>query len=294
MKAALALIALLLAPLLAQGAVPADLRRAKDHFEYGEYDEARKIAEELLSRNVLATDEDLIDANRIVALSYLYGNRGDRREKAEKHFLQLLSIEPDYRLDPFFTPPAALEFFEQVRATNEEKLAPIREQRRLAKQARAAEEAARRRFLEDRAKEKELEGPSRVQFVERRHFALVFLPFGAGQFQNGDRGKGIALASIQATAALASVGSYLMVENLESSDGRFAPKDIRTARGFATVKWASAAVFYAAWLYGVADAWRDFREEVILTPPAEPEGVEARWREEDGKGAATLGFTLRF
>src|SRR5690606_41698865 len=71
-------------------------------------------------------------------------------------------------LDPFFTPPAALEFFEQVRQENEERLAPIREQRRLAKQARAAEEAARRRFLEERARERESRAPPTVRYLQDR------------------------------------------------------------------------------------------------------------------------------
>lgn len=99
------LLLAMLTPVAGWGAPVDDLRRAKDHFEYGEYEEARRVAEALLSSNVLAADEHLIDANRIVALAYLYGDRQDRQQKAQAYFLQLLSIEPDYRLDPFFTPP---------------------------------------------------------------------------------------------------------------------------------------------------------------------------------------------
>ena len=72
MKALLPILLLLFAPLLARADADADLRRAKDLFEYGEYERARAIAEELLAQNVLASDEQLIDANRIVALAWFY------------------------------------------------------------------------------------------------------------------------------------------------------------------------------------------------------------------------------
>lgn len=283
------LLAFLLALPFAAPASPADqLQRAKDLFEYGEYEEARRLAEDLLARNVLASDEDLIDANRVVALSYLYGDRPDRLEKAQQYFLQLLSVEPDYRLDPFFTPPAALEFFDRVRSENEERLSPIREQRRLAKQARAAEEAARRRFLEQRARELEHQRPSGTRYVQKNHMALIFLPFGVGQFQNGDRTAGVAIASIQLAAGLTSLGSFLMVEGLKNENGRFAREDLRAARAFNTTKWISAGLFYAVWVYGVLDAWRGYEPEVILDAPSIVPQVSPL---EDG---ASLGISLRF
>lgn len=283
------LSAFLLALPLAAGASPqGDLQRAKDLFEYGEYEEARQLGERLLAQNVLAADEDLIDANRIVALAYLYGDAPDRQEKAQQYFLQLLSVEPDYRLDPFFTPPAALEFFERVRSENEEKLAPIREQRRLTKQARAAEEAARRRFLEERSRETAPQGPPTVRYVQKNHPALIFLPFGAGQFQNGDRTAGYALASIQLAAGLTSLGSYLAVEGMKNDAGRYDPDDIRTARAFNTTKWVSAGVFYAAWLYGILDAWRGFEAETVWEgPEISPQVMPL----DDGAG---VGISLRF
>lgn len=284
----LVLLVLFVFPLAAAASPPKELRRALDLFEYGEYEEARRIAESLLARNVLATDEQLIDANRIVALAYLYSHHPERLERAQQYFLQLLSIEPDYRLDPFFTPPAALEFFEQVRQENEERLAPIREQRRLAKQARAAEEAARRRFLEERARERESRAPPTVRYLQKNHVALVFLPFGAGQFQNGDRTAGIALAGIQLAAGLTSLGSYLVVENLKNDNGRYDPPQIRTARTFDTIKWVSGGIFYAAWLYGILDAWRGFQPEVLLEAPAIAPEVSV-----SGDGAS-LGISLRF
>lgn len=296
----------LLHPATSRAGADDDLRRARDTFEWGDYEEAGAIAEDLLRRNVLSSDEQLIDANRIAALSALYGDAPDRREKAERYFLQILSIEPDYRLDPFFTTPAAVEFYYAVRRDNEERLAPIREQRRLAKEARRAEEEARARFLEERARAAQ-EASAEPEVLERRHLALVFLPLGAGQFQNGDRSAGLTLATIQATAALTSAASFLAIQSM-TTDGRIARQDLELARNLDTVKWASAAIFYFAWGYGVVDAWSRFEPEVTRPrqrkAPAHSEPPAARGEEETallpvplvsaGTGGATVGVAFRF
>ena len=288
-------------PTLALAGAEDDLRRARDTFEYGDYEQARTLAEDLLRRNVLASDEQLIDANRIAALSSLYGNEPDRREKAERYFLQILSIEPDYRLDPFFTPPAAVEFFDAVRRDNEVRLAPIREQRRVAKEARRAEEEARARFLEERARAAK-EATAEPEVVEKHHLALVFLPLGAGQFQNGDRSAGWTLATIQATAALTSAASFLAIQGM-TTDGRIARRDLELARNLDTVKWASAAIFYFAWGYGVVDAWSRFEPE-ITRPRQGADAVPSQRVEESavvpvpvvsaGADGATVSVAFRF
>lgn len=260
--------ALLLAPALAAADEDAygELQRAKDLFEYGEFEESRAIVEALLSRNVLATDDQLIDANRIAALGWLYGDDPLRLEMAERHFLQLLSIEPEYRLDPFFTPPAAVEFFEAVKAEHEAQLAPIREQRRRAREARRAEEEARRRFLETQVRARE--DHANATAADRGNLALVFLPLGAGQFQNGHDSAGIAIASVQVVAGLTSVISYFAIEDMRD-DGGFSRGEMGAARTLDVVKWASGALFWAAWAYGVTDAWIHF-ESAAPAPAAQP------------------------
>ncbi|WP_373045116.1 hypothetical protein [Vulgatibacter sp.] len=279
----LTLLVLLALPLAASADSDADLRRAKDYFEYGAYDRARDIVEELLEQNVLASDDQLIEANRVAGLAWFYGDSTERLAKAERYFLQLLSIEPEYRLDPFFTPPAAVQFFEEVKAVHEAQLAPIREQRRLAKEARRAEEEARRRFLEEQ--QRGGSGGLAGAHVERHNFALVFLPLGAGQFQNGDDATGIALAAVQIVAGLTSGLSYLAIENMRD-DGGFSGNEVGTAQTLDAVKWASAAVFYGAWGYGIADALIHYESEVVR-PSVRPLG-QARPRAPAATGSTTL------
>ncbi|AKU90402.1 hypothetical protein [Vulgatibacter incomptus] len=292
---------LALAPVAALAAADDDLRRARDLFEYGDYAQARDLAASLLDRNVLASDEQLVDANRIVALAWFYDQAPDRKEKAERFFLQLLSIEPEYRLDPFFTTPAAVAFFDLVRTEHEEDLAPIREQRRRAKEARRAEEEARRRFLDAQARAGSESGASGLTPAPR-NLALVFLPFGAGQFQNGDTTAGYILGSIQLAAGATSAATFLALNNV-ASGGKVARRDLPLARTLDTVKWTSAAIFYLSWAAGIADAWSRFEPERRGSAPGSPGSPDLRAGArapmavpilEAGPDGASLGLALQF
>lgn len=263
------LLAALFLPLGALASTEDRLRRAKDFFEYGEYERAREIAEELLASNVLVGDEALIDANRIAGLAHFYSDRPDRLREAERYFLQLLSVEPDYRLDPFFTPPAAVAFFDSVRDANESHLAPIREQRRRARQARLAEEEARRRFLAERARIVAEEAErAEAGAADSRYFPLVFLPFGTGQFQNGEPTKGATIAAVQVLSGVTSIVTWAMVEDLRGERGGFSRRNYGRAEALDRTKWVSALVFYAAWAYGIADAWVHYGGNEAPTKPS--------------------------
>ena len=113
---------------------------------------------------------------------------------AREAFIHLLSIDPDQTLDPFLVPPPIVEFFDQVRADAEPELAPLRERKRqLQEQERLAEEARRRLLAEEHVRSGP---PSKVVVVEEHIYMLNFLPFGVGQFQNGDTTKGIIIAVV--------------------------------------------------------------------------------------------------
>lgn len=260
--AAAVLAATLAGPLPALAAD--DLGTARAAFEYGQYEKARGIAEGLLARGALAKEEDLLEAHRIVGLAHFYSRRADRLERAERTFLQALSIDPDYRLDPFFTPPAAVTFVEDVRRKYERELEPIREQRRLVRAAQRAQEEMRRKLVEAARKDEEQPPPpQKVKLVTRRHFPVVFLPLGAGQFQNDEPELGLAVATVQVVAGLTSVIGYSVIEGLRQPSGGFERKDLALANTLDVVKWASAGIFYVAWGYGIADAWSKYTPETV-------------------------------
>jgi tetratricopeptide (TPR) repeat protein len=269
LAAALLLFAALAGPLPARAAD--DLATARAAFEYGQYEKARTIAEGLIAKGKLVQEEDLLEALRIVGLAHFYSKRSDRLELAERTFLQLLSIDPDYRLDPFFTPPAAVTFVEDVRRKYGKELEPIREQRGLVKAAQRAQEEMRRKLVEQARKdEAQAAPPQKVKLVTKRHFPVVFLPLGAGQFQNDEPRLGIAVATVQVVAGLTSVIGYSVIEGLRQPSGGFERKDLALANTLDVVKWASAGVFYVAWGYGIADAWSKYTPETVREVDVKP------------------------
>ena len=190
-------------------------------------------------------------------------------------FLEHLFLDPDSQLDPFYIPPAAVSFFEQVKKEAEPKLAPIRALKRAEQEARqkaVSQEAERRRqreLEEDRRKLMQL-SPSVERRVVQREFWVSMMPFGIGQLQNGDRSLGIGLATAEVLLGAASGGSALLIEELrDSTTGRFNNRGpgntpYVTARTLNVVKWVTAGLFYALWAGGAIQAAIRFQPEEQL------------------------------
>ena len=154
-----------------------DLRRAGNEYAYGNYEEAILQLRELLYPVKLVTEEQVMEARELLALCYYLTNR---IEQMGTEFSKLLYSDPDYELDPFTVAPAVIEKFEQIR----DRLAPDLDKLRRAQQGNPVRTAP---------------GPTVLRTVEqtviyRSDFA-TFLPFGIGQFQNGDVQMGLILAS---------------------------------------------------------------------------------------------------
>src|SRR5207237_4333335 len=187
-------------------------------------------------------------------------------------FLEYLYLDPDAELDPFYVPPAAVSFFDQVKKEAEPRLAPIRAQKRAEQEARkklAAAEAERRRQRDLEEERKRLQ-PSIERRVVQHEFWVTMMPFGIGQLQNGDRNLGLALATAQLVAGASSAGSALLIEQLrDNTTGRFdnhgtGGTQYKTAERLNVVKWVGAAVFYALWAGGAIHAAIHYQPEEQL------------------------------
>ena len=262
------------------------MNRARVTFEYGDYPQASRLLAALVEVGRFESVSLRAEAYRLLGLALFYQGR---RGEAYSAFLEYLFLDPDAQLDPFYVPPAAVSFFEQVKKEAEPKLSPIRAQKRGEQQARqkaASEEADRRRqreLEEERRRLQELT-PSVERRVVQREFWVSVMPFGIGQLQNGDRTLGIALATAEVIAGAASGGSALLIEELrDSSTGRFNNRGAGntpylTASRLNVLKWASAGLFYALWAAGAIHAAVRFKPEEQLPdrllqappPPATP------------------------
>ena len=99
------MIPLLLA--LALAAPRADLKRARDRFEFGAWADAAGTIRAWTAENPNATGPDAIEAYRMLGIAeYQLGDQ----DQARAAFVSLLSLEPDDGLDPFLVPPPIVEF----------------------------------------------------------------------------------------------------------------------------------------------------------------------------------------
>jgi tetratricopeptide (TPR) repeat protein len=269
------MIALLL--VLALATPEADVKRARDRYEFGAYADAAGAARDLLARTPTLPEPIAVEAWRILGLAeYQLGDLPAAREA----FIHLLSIDPDQTLDPFLVPPPIVEFFDKVRADAEPELAPLRERKRqLEEQERLAEEARRRLLAEEAIR---TGPPSKVILVQEHVYMLNFLPFGVGQFQNGDTTKGIIIAVSQVVFGAINLGAILAHNAIADDPSRrclvstptncsnppIPDSDRALLQNIDIVKYVSAGLFWGVYAYGVVDSLANYvpRIETEITP----------------------------
>src|SRR4051812_152214 len=153
--------------------------RGRTAFGRAEYARAIEILHPLLYPDVLLDSEgEVVQAHRMLGVAYLFENRPD---EARREFKKLLELRPDYRFDPLLDPQRVVDFFNGVLKEEQAVIAKMTE-RRLQ---REREQAERRERDAER-----LRLPPTIVHYERHSYAVNFVPFGGGQFQNGQRRKG--------------------------------------------------------------------------------------------------------
>jgi hypothetical protein len=264
-------IAILVASLLLVSP-EADVKRARARFDFGAYADCAGTLRQLLSASPELSEPDAVDVYRMLAISeYQLGDLG----LARSAFVNLLSWDPDFALDSFLVPPPIVELFDQVKRENEPALAPLRERRRaLKEQQRLADEAKRRLLLEEQAR---TGPPTKVVRVQERLNLFNWMPLGAGQFQNGERAKGTAIAAGQVTAGLVNLATFLLHNQIADDRSRLCTSsEPNCSRPPFTD--SDRTLLYG---WGVWDAHQHFVPMIETEISPQP-------------GGAKLGLTLRF
>lgn len=94
-----------------------DILRVKILYNDAAFSEAIGLARQLLHAERAHLPEELIFLHQYAALSFY--NTGDL-DSARVHFLSLLSIDPETRLDPVEVSPKIIEFFEAIKGERPE------------------------------------------------------------------------------------------------------------------------------------------------------------------------------
>jgi hypothetical protein len=309
---------LLLLGLLAPGAVRADepvdpeVTTLHSSYEYGRYAEVLERAGTRIDRGRLS-DKDLAELHKLAGLSAFHLNRMD---DAARHFRALLRLDPDFNLDPFAVPPPAVTYLDGIREQMSAELDLVRQERRLRVERERTEVERRERERvaaeEQRRRVETLSRQVTVREVEKRSFLVNFVPFGAGQFQQGRTGLGTLLAATEGALAVTSIIAFFAYDSLfETRDVtvddvrepiklsvRYIPTERGPqARAWQWLKWGSAAGFYGVYAAGVADALVHHQDQVVRThleTLPSPPPPQTRLHLFPTSGGAGAGFTLAF
>src|SRR5262249_38934196 len=290
----------------------------RTEFEHGKYEDVLQRAASRINRGNL-TEQELIELHKLAGLSAFYLRK---MAQAENHLVAVIQIDPDYSLDPFLVAPPAIQYFEKLRAEHSRELEAIREQRRLrAERLRREAEDRERARREAEEQRRRLSNRITVERVENRSYLVNFLPFGAGQFQQGRTREGVILAATEGVLAVTSVIAYFAyraqikdipttVNGYVGGNGTYTftqhgiPADRwREANAWRITQYASGGGFWLTYALGVVDALIHHKDQVVTrtevevpspAPAASDNPERPKARVVPARGGVGAGVSLAF
>ena len=259
----------------------AQFARGKLAFQRAEYARAIEFLRPLLYPEVrLESEGEMVQAHRMLGVAHLFQREP---ELAAEEFRKLLQLRPDFRMDALIDPPRVVDFFNGVLEQQEAELKELETKRKEA----AAREG--KRASGDPCPE-----PTVIDRRTVRNSRMVsFLPFGAGQFQNGQPKKGwgffgaeaalggISLAAFVTNFALYGARPTLRCEPASGGqrEGNWPPNFVYSAdqtrsQLLLRIQVVSGVLFFATAIWGVTDAILNFEPEVVISTP-QPVGPPA-------------------
>jgi hypothetical protein len=190
----------------------ADLEKAHDAYVARQYDDAEARLRTLLDPKLGSLkDPDNIADGRMYLGAVLVAE--GKKDDAAKVFDSLLVDKPDYAPDPFRVAKEALDAFRDEQARHREQIAAAQQEKvRKEQEEKAKVEAARQKEALRIKMLMQLAGEETVVQENSRWKALI--PFGVGQFSNGQTGLGwMFLVSESVFAAGSLLGGSLMLYN---------------------------------------------------------------------------------
>jgi hypothetical protein len=260
-------------------AVPPDkaLRAATRAYDSGDYATVIKLLRPLLHPTIrLSNQAQVISAFGLLGISYIFEKN---KTEAEKQFMAILALQPDFRFDAQVDPAAAVELLEDLKRRNAEKLKAIRERERQEAERRKRDEEARRRREEEARRAAQRPSVLFERTVQKHPYWVNFVPLGAGQFQNGQRRKGYALMitelGLGATSLATGISSWVLYSRATRTENglRVSQDEYNRLRGLSIVQVVTGALCLGTIAYGIIDALVYYKpqsvtERQLPLPPA--------------------------
>ncbi len=225
-------------------ATPAEeLELAEESFRSGDYEAAvGRFSALLYPTSRLAKASIIAEAHLLLGVCYF---ETEQLESAEREFEEALFLNAKLRLTKNLFSTEAIEFFEDKRTKLEEKAKAAAESARLTRKQQALNKAIQNSVV-----------------LEKRRYYVNLLPFGLGQFQNGQTNKGIAFFAAQAVTGGASVGlwSYQVVKY--GLGGKVPREEVSTVNTLQVIQIGSGAVFLGLVAWGIVDSLSNYEHAV--------------------------------
>ncbi len=182
---------------LAQGRV--DIDKARASYLARNYTEAESRLRALVNPQTGAKELSLLSQARMYLSAVLLAQ--SQREAAVELFESMILADPQFEPDPLSFPGDVINTFFDVRGQLQEKIRQSAQNAaRFEAERRARAEAVLRKEAMWLAKVKQMAGEETITVRHSR--LLAWLPFGAGQFQNGDRLLGWTFLASEAVCML--------------------------------------------------------------------------------------------
>jgi hypothetical protein len=242
----------------AAGSPSQDLERLRQAFREHDYQSARVLATYLLYPDEkLAQPIDLVEAHVILgACNFETGHRAEAKVEFEK----ALQIQPEKTLTDMLFTEGVIRLFDETKADID---------------ARARRDAELRKIADERERIRKYR--ESLVVVERRSFFVNFVPFGAGQFQNKQPGRGVLFAASQGVAAGISVGIFVYLAGKYGIVANVPPSDGPGVHQLEQVEIGAGVAFWALYTWGVVDSLLHYKPRVqvegddsLLPPVSEP------------------------
>ncbi len=240
-----------------------DFRQAQEAYMRGQYAEVVGLLAPLIAGHTPIIRDRIVlqEARKLLGAAFIL--TGDI-ENGRRIFGELLdsvmnnSSErefADFALDPAQYPQVVLDEFDRLHGARLERLRAEREARQQAQR----EAAARRRA----ALLAVIEQAQTLEYEEERDPAIAFVPFGVGQFANGDEDLGLFFFLAEAVTFFSSwvlAATYAALSDellpLDHSPSSFAAADLLNA--LVAANWASAGSFVILAVAGIIEARVNF------------------------------------
>jgi tetratricopeptide (TPR) repeat protein len=220
-----------------------ELQAARESFLAGDYKAAiGKFTALLYPTSRLAKASSIAEAHLLLGVSFF---ETGEREGASREFEEALFLDESLSLDADLFSAEAVRFFDEKKAELKGKAEDSAEKERLARREQALNRALQNMVV-----------------LEKRRYWVNFMPFGAGQFQNGERNKGFAFFVGEAVLGGTSVGlwSYQVIKY--GFRGKVPRDEVDTVNTLQVMQIGSGALFYALMAWGIVDSLSHYEHAV--------------------------------